>query len=186
MQQDPETPIDQPAADVAVASPEAEAPTINADRLNDLMTRLKARENIVMGGIAGLVAALVGAGIWAAITVATNFQIGWMAIGVGFLCGYAVRFMGKGVSDHFGYVGAACALFGCLLGNFFSIVGFIAKEFSVGFFEVLTQMDYALLPEIMGETFSPIDLLFYGFALYAGYKNSFHQLTEADMQAVVD
>jgi len=170
----------------AVEAADAQGPSINAEKLSDLMIRLKAKENFVFGLIGGLVAALIGAAIWAGVTVVTEYQIGWMAVGVGFLCGYAVRMMGKGVSDHFGYAGAGCALFGCLLGNFFTIVAFIGKEESLGFFQVLGLLDYGQVPELMKLTFSPIDLLFYGIAVYGGYKASFHQLTEEQIQSVVD
>jgi hypothetical protein len=43
-------------------------------------------------------------------------------------------------------------------------------------------IDYSLMPEIMAETFSPIDLLFYGLALWFGYKYSFRVFTEEDLQ----
>ena len=50
-----------------------------------------AASNLPPGVVAGLGAAIVGAAIWAAITAATDYQIGFMAIGVGFLAGFAVR-----------------------------------------------------------------------------------------------
>ena len=42
--------------------------------------------------IGGLVAMLISAVLWAVITVATQFQIGFMAIGVGLLVGYSVQY----------------------------------------------------------------------------------------------
>ena len=41
---------------------------------------------------AGSVGGLVGAAIWAAITYTTNYEIGWIAWGIGFLVGVFVRF----------------------------------------------------------------------------------------------
>jgi hypothetical protein len=37
----------------------------------------------------------------------------------------------------------------------------------------------------MAATFSPMDLLFYGIAIYEGYKFSFRQLTDEDMARVL-
>lgn len=118
----------------------------------------------------GLAAALVGAALWAAITLATNFQIGFMAVGVGLLCGFAVGRFAGGVGPVFGAIGGASALFGCLLGNLWSAFGAIAHEADVGFFQILSDFDYSLTFELLSETFSPIDLLFYGLAIVEGYK----------------
>lgn len=40
--------------------------------------------------IAGAVAAFVGAGVWAAVVIAINFESGWIAWGIGALVGFAV------------------------------------------------------------------------------------------------
>ena len=91
--------------------------------------------------------------------------------------GFSVRFLGKGINDIFGYVGAAFSLFGCLLGNFLSILGFVSIQEGVGYFEMFGMVDYSRIPEIMTYTFQPIDLLFYGLAIYQGYKFSFQKLS---------
>jgi hypothetical protein len=44
---------------------------------------------------AGVVGGLIGAAIWAGITFASGYEIGWIAWGIGFLVGLAVR-MGAG------------------------------------------------------------------------------------------
>lgn len=41
---------------------------------------------------------LVSALLWAAITVATGHQIGYMALTAGFIVGFAVRFAGRGMT----------------------------------------------------------------------------------------
>src|ERR1700761_173761 len=69
---------------------------------------------------AGIGAALLGAVAWAVVTVATEMQLGLMAIAVGYLVGRAIRAVGHGVEPKFGYLGAACALLGCVAGNVLS------------------------------------------------------------------
>ena len=104
----------------------------------------------------------------------------YMAIAVGFVVGFSVKFAGKGIDKIFGVVGAAGALFGCVLGNFLSQVGFVAQdpEIGISYFEALNVLlsNMELTVEIMKETFSPIDLLFYGIAIYAGYRSAFVEL----------
>lgn len=120
--------------------------------------------------VGGLVAALVGAAIWAAVTVSTGYQIGWMAVGVGFLVGFVVRLTGGGSSTIYGVVGAVFALLGCALGNLFSGIGFIAAEQQTGFMEALGAFDWSKSIDLLTAMSSPMDLLFYGIALYEGFK----------------
>src|SRR5256885_672553 len=54
--------------------------------------------NLLLGFMAGLVAAAVGAALWATITVVTNYQIGWIAIGGRAPRGPPVRAAGQGAS----------------------------------------------------------------------------------------
>jgi hypothetical protein len=110
----------------------------------------------------GLAAAAVSAGVWAAITIATNVQIGWMAIGVGFLCGFGVRALGKGQGVPFRVVGAACSLLGIVLGNAFTIIHVLGKEgMSIGVGDAIRGVF---------ETAGPIDYLFYAIGIWQGWK----------------
>src|SRR5688572_7327990 len=95
--------------------------------------QLEDQPNLLMGLIGGAVAMLVGAIAWGAITYFTEYQIGWMSIGVGFLVGLALRFFGKGKTMIFGVSGAVLALIGCLLGNLIFYSGVIAQEESTSF-----------------------------------------------------
>jgi hypothetical protein len=61
-----------------------------------VIEQLEDQPNLVMGLIGGGIAMLVSAIVWGAITYFTEYQIGWMAIGVGFLVGLAIKFFGRG------------------------------------------------------------------------------------------
>ncbi len=129
-------------------------------------------QNYPFGLISGIIAGIIGAILWAVITVASEYQIGYMAVAIGLLVGYTIRTFGKGVEPIFGITGAIIAFLSCVLGNFLSIVGFVATAEGLGYFETLGILNYAAIPEIMMESFNPIDLLFYGIAVYEGYKFS--------------
>ena len=113
-------------------------------------------------------------------------MVGWMAVGVGFLVGYAVRLCGKGIKKIYGIIGAVFALVGCLLGNFLSVCSMLAKEEGMAFFELLSRLNPAAIPELMTATFHPMDLLFYGIAVYEGYKFSFLQVSPEALSGLVE
>ena len=129
--------------------------------------------NFPLALAAGAGAAVVGALAWAAVTYATNYQIGFMAVGIGVLVGFVVRRVGRGDAPHFGYASAALALAGCLLGNVLTIYAIAAKELNISVTTAASQLDSATVLEVFQAGFSPIDLLFYGLAIYYGYKSAF-------------
>ncbi len=128
--------------------------------------------NMPLAILGGVVAALIGAAIWAVVTVSTNSQIGFMAIGVGLLVGYAVRILGKGNTQAYSIVGAVLALLGCVLGNLFSACAFIADAQSVPVASEIASVvtDFGLASRLMQASFDGMDLVFYAIAAYEGFK----------------
>ena len=159
---------------------------IDPMRLEAFNRRLQENQNLPLGFLGGAFAALAAALIWAVITVVTDYQIGWMAVGVGFLVGYAIRAFGQGVDKVFGFMGAGLSLLGCLAGNFLTIVIIIAREESAPFLDVLTF--FALTPaavvEVFALTFNPLDLLFYAIAVYEGYRFAFRRISQEELQSL--
>lgn len=164
---------------------EAGAPVeIDRVRLEQFLMEVRDGSNLFLGGVAGLIAAAVGAGVWAAISASTGFQIGWMAVGVGFLVGFAVRMFGKGIDRSFGLVGGGLALLGCLAGNLLTIVVLVSQQEGIAVLDLLSRLNPAAAAELMMVTFSPIDLLFYGIAVYEGYRFSFRPVTPEEIAGV--
>lgn len=162
---------------------EGARPRFDEAQLQYALGQIRSEQNLTMGAVTGAAGALIGASLWALITVVTKFQIGWMAVGIGFLVGIAIRTFGRGIDKVFGYVGAVLALLGCGVGNLLAVSGTIAAEQNMGFFEVLSRLNLQIVQELMVATFSPMDVLFYGIAAYEGYKLSIRQLTERDIAA---
>jgi hypothetical protein len=160
-------PIPRPAAAAFAPAPARTTPPTPAAR-----PVAAGGENLPMGFLAGLVAATVGAGLWAGITLLTYYQIGWMAVGVGALVGVAVRRAGRGTTKVFGYLGAALALGGCLVGNLLTGSVILAGEWGMSLPIFFTRLTPDLAMDLMKAMFSPMDLLFYGLAIWQGYKLS--------------
>ncbi|WP_300702524.1 hypothetical protein [Bacteroides sp.] len=150
-------------------TPKPEDYTVQLDK-----KQLLAEQNLLKGVSLGIVACIVGAAAWSLISISTGYQIGYMAIGVGFLVGFAMR-QGKGVTPVFGIIGAALALLSCVLGDFFSMVGLIAKEYELSYWEILSGIEFEDITSLMMENLASMTIVFYGIALYEGYKLSFRE-----------
>ena len=149
------------------------APGIGAAQAASASTRERMMEqNFPAGIMAGLLAAVIGAAIWAAISVATERQIGYMAIGMGALVGIAVRKLGKGYDMQFGIAGALLALLGCLIGNYFMACGFIAKELEIGVLGAMGSLNPGGVVDLLRSNFDGMDVLFLGIAAYTGFRIS--------------
>ena len=134
--------------------------------------QLDDQPNLFMGLVGGVIAMLASAIVWGAITYFTEYQIGWMAIGVGFLVGFAIRFFGRGKTITFGISGAVLALIGCVLGNLLFYSGIIAREEGVSFLEIFffLLLSPAAAIEVFTIAFEFMDILFYALAAYAGFS----------------
>lgn len=136
------------------------------------IAKIRAEQNFPLAVAAGLATALAGAVLWAVVTVVTKMELGLMAVAIGYLVGQGIRATGKGIDQKFAILGAACALLGCVVGNFLSVIAFFAQLKHFSFFAVLGSFDFGLYQRLMTISFQPMDLLFYGIAIYEGYRFS--------------
>lgn len=121
----------------------------------------------------GAVGALVGAGVWAAIAVFTNFEVGYVAVLVGYLAGLGVRLGAGGARGKALQVMAAgLALGGLVVAKYFTFAHFFAQMLAeegiqAGPFhpEILT-----VFPRALPEMLSPFDLLWVALAMATAWK----------------
>jgi hypothetical protein len=149
-----------------------------------LLEQIRDNQQLTRSIVFGSLAAIAGALIWALISVFVNRQIGWMAVGLGLGIGYVFRMTGQGIDKIFGYWSAGLSLFGCIFGNILIIVIEVSKSAGAPFMTILTTLmsQPQLLFEVLKETFHPVDLLFYGLAVYYGYKFAFRTLTPDELK----
>ena len=111
----------------------------------DPLQLLKQQQNLIHALVGGIAATIVSALIWATITVLTNYQIGYMAILIGILVGFSVRYFGNGIDQIYGVIGAILALIGCALGNLLSQIAFISQSESLEYIEVISLLNIDLI-----------------------------------------
>ena len=130
---------------------------------------------VLFGTLGALAGALLGAIVWGAISAATHFQIGYVAVGVGFLAGYGMRTLGGGRDRVDGAIAALVAVLGCVLGNLLSVVIELAPHTphrSTVEFAMLVLRHPAVARFLLSENFDVMDLLFYGLAILTGYRTA--------------
>jgi ribosomal protein S27E len=130
---------------------------------------------LLRGLIFGCIAAIVSAGAWALVGALTGMQIGWLAWGVGVLCGFAVAMGCEQTDDTQGIIAAGCAVGGIVLGKFMLMYFVFLPQAAAK-----TGVPVELVKEILAEhggyaeifkaMFSPMDLLFIGLAIFSAYK----------------
>jgi len=128
--------------------------------------------NLFLGILAGLVAAIIGSAIWMGITVAMGgVHVGYVALGVGALVGFAIRYAGHGSSIVFGIFGAVFTLLSCFCGEVLSVLE-KATSAQQGLLDLLKTAD---LVQVTGNIFAQTDLimyLIYAIGIFEGYKLS--------------
>ena len=127
--------------------------------------------NLFLGILSGLLAAIAGAVIWMGITMVTGMHIGFVALGVGALVGFAIRFAGHGSTMVFGIFGAIFTFLSCLCGEILAVLE-ASTSSQQGLFDLLRTTD---LVQLVGNIFAhtdPIMYLIYAVGIFEGYKLS--------------
>ncbi len=118
-----------------------------------------------VGFAASLGLGLVGSAIWAGITLATDYQLGLVAIVIGVLAGIGASQGGPGREAQ--WTGAICAAICYFVGQTAIIVAMIAAlpELPEQENVLINSFKYAV-----GETFSGLGVIFLAIAVYEGYR----------------
>ncbi len=122
------------------------------------------------GGAAG---ALVGAIIWAVIVVVTNYEIGYVAVLVGYLAGLGVKLgAGKGRSQTLQIAAAGMSVFGLVIAKYFIFAHFVisdpqSAELGMSYFSPVL---FIVFVQNIGSALSAFDLLWIAFALMTAWR----------------
>ena len=130
-----------------------------------------------MGIAGGAGGALIGGLLWGGVSIATNFEIGYVAIAVGWLAGQGVVFATGGKrGTELQIIAALCSIFGLLVGKYLSFGGAVMDYMKT---EEGVEVGYAVLfsvelmttfAESLGEMLSPFDLLWIFLALGIAWR----------------
>ena len=122
---------------------------------------------------AGLVAAIVGGIVWGLIVKISDYEVGFVAWGIGFLAGTAVVFATRGAKGPpLQVIAVVSALLGILLGKYLSFAFGVQEDadaagVSIG---LLSGDMFTLFRENLDIVFSLFDLLWVGFAVFSAWR----------------
>ena len=129
--------------------------------------------NVIVAVVGGLAGALVGAAVWAGVAIATNFEVGYIAVLVGFLAGLGVKI---GARTQRGpllqVIAAALAVVGLLAAKYM-VFAYALVEFGHEKGADISYFDGRILsvfPSALGDMLSAFDALFLVLALMAAYR----------------
>ncbi len=121
---------------------------------------------------AGLVAAVVGGVVWGLIVKWTDYEVGFVAWGIGFLVGLAVVTAARTRGLVLQVVAVLCALLGILIGKYLSFVWTLQEVVDEGPVQIplfsMDTVDFFL--ENLDVVFGWIDLLWVGLAVLSAWR----------------
>jgi hypothetical protein len=132
--------------------------------------QLAREQNLLAGILAGLVAGAVGVAIWVGLVAGAGAPIPFMALGVGYLVGFAVRWAGKGIERSFGIAAGLITLAGCIAGTVLSVATILAERDEVPLAEFLEGLDAGLVIQLLLQSVGPIGAVVWLFAIYESFR----------------
>jgi hypothetical protein len=126
----------------------------------------------------GILAAIVGGIVWGLIVILTDYEVGFVAWGIGFLAGFlVVRFAGGRKGVPLQAIGIVASLVGIVLGKYIAYVYFIKEAVreqvseeaadSIGYFDTDVMSAFR---EDFSDVFSGYDLLWAGLAIFTAWR----------------
>ena len=149
-----------------------------------LAESLLAEENFNAGLIGGIVATVLGAGVYAAITVAAGYSVSFMAIALGAFVGLAVQYLGRGIGSRFVVVASVLSVIGCLLGNLIAAILLEARAYGASPVDIASSMSVESVIEFFKGDLQFVDLLFWIGAIGAAAYFAKRPLTREEGLAI--
>ncbi|MFE2421405.1 hypothetical protein [Streptomyces hokutonensis] len=128
------------------------------------------KNNIALGLVTAVVAALVAAGIYGVVIGTTKHEIGWAAVGVGFVIGLAAGKLG-GRNPALPVVSAVLALGAVYLGQLVGEAMIGADELGVNFSKVFFD-HFDVVQDAWKADADPLTFVFFAIAAFAAFSGA--------------
>ena len=128
------------------------------------------KSNIALGLVTAVAAGLIAAGIYGFVIGTTKHEIGWAAIGVGFVIGLAAGKLG-GRNPVLPVVSAVLALGAVYLGQLVGDAMLIADEYGVNFSKVFFD-HFGVVQDAWKADSDPLTFVFFAIAAFAAFSGT--------------
>ncbi|USB33971.1 hypothetical protein [Paenibacillus sp. YPG26] len=123
--------------------------------------------NLVLPILGALAAAILGAALWAVVGISTDREVGFVALAIGALTGYAVQLLtNKRTTRVHQIIAVITSIIGVLLGKYL-LFGYAVNNGMDGLFGSYT---FQMFLELSGEIFDVIDILFLALAVVPAWR----------------
>ncbi|MDN3355414.1 hypothetical protein [Actinomadura sp. DC4] len=126
--------------------------------------------------VIGVLATLLGAGLWAVVTVLTEHEFSLVAIGVGALVGLAM-FSARPTSAGVAVVAALLTVIGCALGEFLAIPAYVAHKSDLAFSRLISLELHH--PKLYFDSLDGKTYLLWGIGAVAAFSMVFRRIQAA-------
>ena len=153
-------------------------PAVHSDFLQVVESERLSTSSMVRGVAGGIGAAIIGGVIWWVIVVVTDYEIGFMAVGLGFLTGFGVLLVSGGKRGvPLQAVAVVSGVLGIVLGKYFLYVYFlrqvVEEQFGRAAASTVTLLSGDVLDAFVTDftvVFSGWDILWVALAIYTAWK----------------
>ena len=125
------------------------------------------------------VGALLTGGLWAAIAIITNYQIGYAAIGIGWLTGFLAVFAAKGAKGlPIQIIAIVMSVFAILVGKYFIVADYVVENLAPEGTSMLSGYIMNIFIENISDLVEMYDILWVALAVYAAWMATQPTLVE--------
>jgi hypothetical protein len=122
---------------------------------------------IVLPALGALLAAIIGGGIWALITVLTNYELGIIAWGLGALAGYVVVYLARRQTTQVHQILAVIgSLLGIVLGKYFTFTYTLQDDLA----HIFDNQAFTFFQQNFTEFFGGMDIVFVLLAVITAWR----------------
>jgi hypothetical protein len=126
--------------------------------------------------VIGILAMILGAGLWAVVTVVTEREFSLVAIGVGALVGLAM-YSARPTSTGIAAVAALLAVIGCAFGEFLAIPAYVAHKDGIAFSKLINlELNH---PKLYFDSLDGKTYLFWAIGAVAAFSMVFRRIQAA-------
>ena len=138
------------------------------ENINKVFAEETKNPNLPKAILGGIVGGGLGGLLWFLFVVVTKLELGWIAIGVGWLVGMGVHLgSGRKRGLHLQLLSAFLTLATLFIANYFVLYKLVQDEVGIG----LQQLPFSLVMQVfMKSIISPIGLLIWAIGLYVAFR----------------